>query len=444
MLGVLTDREVAEKLNRTIFGVRDRRKFLGIPAVNHARQPVRIEREPRDHYAYLFANKSGREIHAMLGWSYQRIRTRRRQLAGGKARKTQPEWTLEEDRLLGSKPDQVLAQKFGRPVSAVRHRRWKKRIRLAKQWRPEDDQILGTRGDREIALLLGRRQGNVSWRRNKLGIPAKAKPRPWTTAEETLLGSKPDAELARLFDRTVEAVAARRSRLGRPKLEARFKVIPVLAASVQGKGTSPATAGTAKPGARYCTWTAAEDALLGKLTDLEVAHKLGYRIERVRRRRHLLGLPCNNPQRRHWTKEEIALLGTKPDREVAQLVNRSLENVRFKRLELGIPFHNPRYEIWTPGELALLGTLSDEDVACRTGHSLASVRQARTKRHILSVRRVAPEWQPEEEALLGTGSDQDIAGQLNRTLQAVRHRRTLKGIPTWPVLVHSLSTRARN
>jgi hypothetical protein len=234
LLGKLTDREVAEKLNRTLSGVRDRRKFLGKTAVGFAPQPLRMERETRDRYSHLFATKSNQELRAILGWSYKRIHTRRRQLAGGKVRKQQPEWTLEEDRLLGTKPDQVLAKKFGRPVGAVRHRRWKKRIRLLrKPWRPEDDKILGTRRDREVALLLGRSLGNVSWRRKKLGIPPKAKPRPWTPEEEALLGSKPDEELARKFDRTVVAVEARRIQLGRPKPDAAFKVVRVVARDVR-------------------------------------------------------------------------------------------------------------------------------------------------------------------------------------------------------------------
>src|SRR5207244_3048047 len=92
-----------------------------------------------------------------------------------------------------------------------------------------------------------------------------------------------------------------------------------------------------RPGTRsaaaYCTWTAEEDALLGKFSDAEVARQLGCGATRVRRRRRLLAVPNNNPKNRHWTKEEIALLGTRPDREVAPLVNRTLSNVRNKRLE---------------------------------------------------------------------------------------------------------------
>ncbi len=429
LLGSFADREVAEKLNRTLLGVRGRRQFLGKPAVGHAPQPSRVESGPHEHYSHLFSTKSNRELRAILGWSHDRILKMRHQLAGGKARKKQPDWTLEEDQLLGTLPDNLLARKLGRLVSAVRHRRGKKRIRVRMLWRPEVDRILGTRTDREIALLLGRTLADVFWRRKKLGIPPKAKPRRWTPEEDALLGSKPDEELASAFGRTVQAVVGRRTELGRPKPDAAFKVLKVVSSGASHGQPAPAV--NAKPGAAYCTWTAEEDALLGKSTDEEVARKLGYPVTRVSRRRRLLGLQSGNPNHRHWTKEEIALIGARPDREVAKLVDRSLENVRCKRLALGIPFQNPRYEIWKPGELALLGKLPDEEVARQTGHSLGSVRRARTNRHISSVRPVAPDWRPEEDAMLGTRPDQEIAVRLNRTIKAVIHRRVIKGIRAW-------------
>jgi hypothetical protein len=428
LLGKMSDRAAAEKLNRKLICVRGRRHFLGKPALGHPPQPLFMEGEPRDKYFHLFATKSNRELRALLGWSYERVCKMRHQLAGGDGRKKHPDWTLEEDRLLGTEPDAVLARKFGRPVSTVRSRRRMKRIRLKKDWRPEDDKILGTRKDSEVALLLGRSTTNVNWRRQKLGIPPKAKPRPWTPEEEALLGSKPDKELALAFRRTEKAVEARRCQLGRPKPDAAFKVIRL--ASPDGGDPQPGTP-HAKPGARYCTWAAEEDALLGKFTDEEVARKLGYSLGRVRRRRQRLRLRSGNPKHRHWTTEEIALLGTSPDREVGKLVNRTLENVRCKRLEMGIPFHNSSYEIWKPDELALLGKLPDEEVARRTGHTLKSILNARGKRNILSVHRRATEWRPEEDALLGTASDKEIATRLNRTVGAVRLRRFIKGVAAW-------------
>jgi hypothetical protein len=420
LLGKSTDREVAEKLNRTLHCVRHRRKFLGKPALGRPPQSFRMEHERPDRLARLFSEKSDRELRAILGWGRKRIRTRRRQLAGGKAKKHE-EWTLEEDRLLGTKPDHVLARMFKRSVKAVRGRRGTKHIRVKKDWRPEDDRILGTRTDREVALLLGRSLTNVAWRRKKLGIPPKAKPHRWTLEEEALLGSKPDMELARLFHRTVMAVVLRRISLGRSKPDALHRIIKVVAP----RGQSPTT-GNARPGAAYCTWTAEEDALLGKFTDEEVARKLGCPVTRVSRRRRLLRLPSCNPNHRQWTKEEIALLGTRPDREVAPLVNRSLSSVHYKRHQLRIPFRNPHYEVWKPGELSLLGQLPDKEVARQTGHSVKSVRTARTKRHILSVRPAAPDWRPEEDVLLGTAPDREISASLNRTEKGMEKSKAKK------------------
>src|SRR5262249_34293703 len=57
LLGKVPDREVAEKFNRTLAGVRDRRRFLGKAAVGRAPANLRYESEPRDGYAELFAAK---------------------------------------------------------------------------------------------------------------------------------------------------------------------------------------------------------------------------------------------------------------------------------------------------------------------------------------------------------------------------------------------------
>ena len=133
----LTDREVAEKLNRTLGAVRDRRHFLGRSAVGHATQPFYMEHEPRDRYARLFATKSNQELRAILGWSYRSGFTRRRQLAGGKVETANRNgrWKIA----CWGRSQTGAGKMFGRPVGAVRQRRGTKRIRLKKDWRPEDD-----------------------------------------------------------------------------------------------------------------------------------------------------------------------------------------------------------------------------------------------------------------------------------------------------------------
>ena len=216
----MVDPEVATQLNRTLQCVRGRRRFLGIPAVSGPPQDLRMREED------LLTIFSDAEIRAPLDWNTARIRIRRRELARLRLRKNRL-WTIEEDRLLGTQSDRDLAKRFGRTEKAVRSRREGKRIRLTPVWRPEDDKILGTRPDIQVALLLRRSHTNVVWRRNKLGIPAKAKPRRWTSAEEELLGRKPDSELAKLFGRTETAVEARRIILGRQKADGIYRVVRI-------------------------------------------------------------------------------------------------------------------------------------------------------------------------------------------------------------------------
>jgi hypothetical protein len=81
-----------------------------------------------------------------------------------------------------------------------------------------------------------------------------------------------------------------------------------------------------------------------------------------------------------WSSEEVALLGVLTDDEVAQRTGRTPAAVRQKREELGIK--NPAASAkvrWTADEVALLGTLADGEVARRLGRSLSSVLQKRTK-----------------------------------------------------------------
>src|SRR5262245_57688100 len=70
LLGKVTDRALAQKLNRTVGAVRDRRRHLGKTGLGQSPQVIPMHREPRDHYAHLFANKTNREIQVILGWSY--------------------------------------------------------------------------------------------------------------------------------------------------------------------------------------------------------------------------------------------------------------------------------------------------------------------------------------------------------------------------------------
>jgi hypothetical protein len=83
-------------------------------------------------------------------------------------------------------------------------------------WTREEEKLLGTERDVVIARRLGRHKSVIHQRRKQLGIPRffiGGATRPWTKADDRLLGTAPDAELAKRFRRSKAAVKARRNAL---------------------------------------------------------------------------------------------------------------------------------------------------------------------------------------------------------------------------------------
>jgi DNA-binding transcriptional LysR family regulator len=136
-------------------------------------------------------------------------------------------WTAAEDKLLGKRPDRVIAEKLGRPYYSVRDRRrflgikpMGSRVRhgLARAWTPAEDALLGTGSDEEIGQRIGRTESAVKMRRWLMrgGVPGFGKMRPWTPEDEALLGTAPDPEVAWKLGRRTGAVGSRRKLLGIP------------------------------------------------------------------------------------------------------------------------------------------------------------------------------------------------------------------------------------
>jgi hypothetical protein len=82
------------------------------------------------------------------------------------------------------------------------------------RWTPEQDRLLGTDHDRVIAARIGRTAAAVRARRAKLGIPPysgwAAKGRGWTAEELALLGTDDDRVIAARIGRTPAAVRQKR------------------------------------------------------------------------------------------------------------------------------------------------------------------------------------------------------------------------------------------
>ena len=124
-------------------------------------------------------------------------------------------WTAQEDALLGTMPDELLAARLGRPLSGVLTRRhdlnlptFAPKVRL---WTPEEDALLGTDLDKAIAIRLGVRRAVVGARRDHLGIPPFGR-NFWTPAELSQLGSAPDKVIAERLGRSVQSVKLQRLR----------------------------------------------------------------------------------------------------------------------------------------------------------------------------------------------------------------------------------------
>jgi hypothetical protein len=125
-------------------------------------------------------------------------------------------WTPDDDRLLGTDHDRVIARRLKCSVTPVRLRRIALGIPAFRNlvWTPDDDRLLGTDLDRVIARKLKCSVTAVRLRRVALGI-GTFHPKP-TPADEfiPLLGTMPDARLAALRGVTYQAIQILRKKHG--------------------------------------------------------------------------------------------------------------------------------------------------------------------------------------------------------------------------------------
>ena len=191
--------------------------------------------------------------------------------------------------------------------------------------------------------------------------------------------------------------------------------------------------------ARRRQWTEEELALLGTMSDVKVAKRLGITRGTVFKKRTDLGIPADGggktgPKGREWTEEQIALLGTMSDAKVAKSLGISIPTVLKKRKELDIP-RIPRGRQWTEEQIALLGTISDRELGERLGISTHPVFLKREELGIPAYDfipgRKKREWSEEQIGLFGTMSDAKVAERLGVAHGTVFKKRTDLGIPAY-------------
>ena len=70
--------------------------------------------------------------------------------------------------------------------------------------------------------------------------------------------------------------------------------------------------------------TAEEKALLGTMSDEDLARKLGRSVFTIADWRRRLKIPVFAAKRRPWTAEELKMLGKHPDTKLARRLNRDV------------------------------------------------------------------------------------------------------------------------
>jgi hypothetical protein len=216
---------------------------------------------------------------------------------------------------------------------------------------------------------------------------------------------------------------------------------------------------------RRFPWQPEELALLGKVSDGELASTLGLATATVNRKRQELDIPPLQPALRpiEWTPAMIERLGKASDARVADELGISVNSVARKRQALGIPATMENHPVERNEDVAELLRLPSAEVQRRTGMKWETIQRLRrelgVQEPILAPKEVlaaqagvdpsAPHepaghsetpvvsaaplrsscrWTPEELALLGSAPDREIAARFGRTVGAVKRQRAVLGL----------------
>jgi DNA-binding CsgD family transcriptional regulator len=286
--------------------------------------------------------------------------------------------------------------------------------------------------------------------------PFKKEPFCWGLEETGLLGRGSDKKIAQRLGLSKAAVSMKRRMMGIPPSAKRFQ------------GTSG------------FDWTADKVVLLGKISDMEVARRLGIGKGNVATKRRALGIPMAPRKKLHvvWTAEMLAdlgrmsrkafagkyhlarrwveqkcrelkvtrprcekyavftpamnaLMGKRSDSRLARNFHMSVIQIRRQRLKLGIPSHRSTIENlpWHEADRQLLGKIPDHVLAKKVGLSQASVSMKRRSLGIAPFRKPPTKWTKRMQSLLGRLTDKEMAIQFGVSVERVRRRRVRLNVP---------------
>ena len=246
------------------------------------------------------------------GWAQPRV----------KGRKSRRATTVSQR--LAAMSDQQIARLLRKSDRQVRPAGGRRRQTAASRgsprgWTVAEERLVGTMPDDVLARRIGRSRGAVEARRIKLKLPkVDLKQRPWTPKEDALLRNFSNQEIAGRTGRTVHSVENRRRRLGVPSRSKPWR----------------ATASGEQTGRNAAFWTKKEEALLGTMPDERLAKMLGRSVKAVRAHRHARRISM----RKEWQPSDNKLLGKRPDRELARLRGFTTQTVSLRPPPIGYSF----------------------------------------------------------------------------------------------------------
>jgi hypothetical protein len=381
------------------------------------------------------------------------------------------DWTAAAERLLGTMPDTVLAKQLNTTRAIIDGRRrvlgvlaFERPIvdiqllvpQKTHDWTLEEEALLGTDYDNVLADQLGINSTQVTYHRNKLGVdPFRRGTRiEWTQQMLDNLGEIPDGEFAEYFGICKTSVYIKRILLSIPAFNSvdlpSPPRIPRESVKFLGKiydvdlavefsvnrlnirvnrlirGIAPLERG---PNEKHFKWTPEMDSLLGVLPDTEVSRELKIGSQVVRYRRRKLGIaPAMRDRPLVWDDLMLSELGRNKDQILSQIWRCDVKQIIEKREALGLAEHNgPR--VWLESEIALLGVMADPVLSQKLRLSATAVRNKRValgiKPKYNSKKR---RWSKKYLVMLGTMSDEKVAYAMKVTTNMVTKKRLLLNI----------------
>lgn len=192
-------------------------------------------------------------------------------------------------------------------------------------------------------------------------------------------------------------------------------------------------------------WPPEHLALLGTMSDRDVAERIGGKPEAVLAKRQALRIEAFKPKTSpvkgkarpnfDWNESNLKLLGTMTDAELGKKLGLANTTVAAKRRSLGIPGRNGRLEpIVIPRNFKLkLGKWSDGKIASKLGVASSAVSRARRKLGIPPIMK-ANYLPPEADEYLGKLPDTVIAERFGVSRTCVGNRRAALGIARTKVM----------